>query len=538
MISSPQLARAVAAKLAHYLTDVVICPGSRNSPLSLELLARDDIRVHTRIDERSAAFLALGMGRASGRHVGVVTTSGTAVANCLPAMVEAYHSHAPLAMISADRPAHLHGTGANQTINQTGIFGVVPTTSVAAFADVELIDAAFNRGQVHINVELDTPLVEDCLPAPTTKGAKKAPIKGDFTDHGEVEIDLNRPTLVIAGDEAWDVPGLEDVPTIAEPSAPAPYHPVAPLGDPAYFAHEQVSAEGYVVNTKPEQVIVVGHPTLHRSVFDLIADPAIEVTVLTRTDTITDPTHSAQKVATRIKTTGRPSEQWLKICEAASELAAEAVRDVLAQDFRFSGLHVAAAVADTLATGDTLVLGASNPVRDASFVGLPFSAVDTYTPRGTAGIDGTVSQAIGVALTVQARNPEEIRAARTVALMGDVTFLHDVGGLFTGPDSPQPENLTIVVANDSGGGIFETLEVGSPQLRGSFERAFGTPHEIDIESIAAAYGVEYQLATDIQGLIEKLIDATDTAGFTLIEARTTRADRRAMHEALVKKVNM
>ncbi|ALU20891.1 2-succinyl-5-enolpyruvyl-6-hydroxy-3-cyclohexene-1-carboxylate synthase [Corynebacterium pseudotuberculosis] len=537
MISSPQLARAVAAKLAHYLTNVVICPGSRNSSLSLELLARDDIRVHTRIDERSAAFLALGMGRASGRHVGVVTTSGTAVANCLPAMVEAYHSHAPLAMISADRPAHLHGTGANQTINQTGIFGVVPTTSVAALADVELIDAAFKRGQVHINVELDTPLVEDCLPAPTTKGAKKAPIKGDFTDHGEVEIDLSRPTLVITGDEAWDVPGLEDVPTIAEPSAPAPYHPVHPLAT-SIFAHEQVSAEGYVVNTKPEQVIVVGHPTLHRSVFDLIADPAIEVTVLTRTDTITDPTHSAQKVATRIKTTGRPSEQWLKICEAASELAAEAVRDVLAQDFRFSGLHVAAAVADTLATGDTLVLGASNPVRDASFVGLPFSAVDTYTPRGTAGIDGTVSQAIGVALTVQARNPEEIRAARTVALMGDVTFLHDVGGLFTGPDSPQPENLTIVVANDSGGGIFETLEVGSPQLRGSFERAFGTPHEIDIESIAAAYGVEYQLATDMQGLIEKLIDATDTAGFTLIEARTTRADRRAMHEALVKKVNM
>ncbi|AFM06666.1 2-succinyl-5-enolpyruvyl-6-hydroxy-3-cyclohexene-1-carboxylic-acid synthase [Corynebacterium pseudotuberculosis] len=537
MISSPQLARAVAAKLAHYLTDVVICPGSRNSPLSLELLARDDIRVHTRIDERSAAFLALGMGRASGRHVGVLTTSGTAVANCLPAMVEAYHSHAPLAMISADRPAHLHGTGANQTINQTGIFGVVPTTSVAALADVELIDAAFNKGQVHINVELDTPLVEDCLPAPTTKGTKKAPIKGDFTDHGEVEIDLSRPTLVIAGDEAWDVPGLEDVPTIAEPSAPAPYHPVHPLAT-SIFAHEQVSAEGYVVNTKPEQVIVVGHPTLHRSVFDLIADPAIEVTVLTRTDTITDPTHSAQKVATRIKTTGRPSEQWLKICEAASELAAEAVRDVLAQDFRFSGLHVAAAVADTLATGDTLVLGASNPVRDASFVGLPFSAVDTYTPRGTAGIDGTVSQAIGVALTVQARNPEEIRAARTVALMGDVTFLHDVGGLFTGPDSPQPENLTIVVANDSGGGIFETLEVGSPQLRGSFERAFGTPHEIDIENIAAAYGVEYQLATDMQGLIEKLIDATDTAGFTLIEARTTRADRRAMHEALVKKVNM
>ncbi|BBJ71249.1 2-succinyl-5-enolpyruvyl-6-hydroxy-3-cyclohexene-1-carboxylate synthase [Corynebacterium ulcerans] len=536
-MSSPQLARAVAAELARHLTDVVICPGSRNSPLSLELLARGDIRVHTRIDERSAAFLALGMGRASGRHVGIVTTSGTAVANCLPAIVEAYHSHTPIAMISADRPARLQGTGANQTINQRGIFGVVPTTSVATLADVQLIDAAFNKGQVHINVELDTPLVGDSLPESPAENVKKAPIKSEVVDHGEVEIDLSRNTLVIAGDEAWDVPGLEDVPTIAEPSAPAPYHPVHPLAA-GIFAHEQVSAEGYVVNTKPEQVIVVGHPTLHRSVFDLIADPAIEVTVLTRTDTVTDPTRSAKKVGTRVKTTGQPSKQWLKICEAASELGAEAVRDVLAQDFSFSGLHVAAAVADTLATGDTLVLGASNPVRDASFVGLPFSAVDTYTPRGTAGIDGTVSQAIGVALAVQTRNPEEIRAARTVALMGDVTFLHDVGGLLIGPDSPQPENLTIVVANDSGGGIFETLEVGNPQLRDSFERAFGTPHGVDIESLAAAYGVEYHCTTDVQGLVEKLIDATDTAGFTLIEARTTRADRRVMHEALAKKVTM
>ncbi|NON17466.1 thiamine pyrophosphate-binding protein, partial [Corynebacterium ulcerans] len=223
MMSSPQLARAVAAELARHLTDVVICPGSRNSPLSLELLARGDIRVHTRIDERSAAFLALGMGRASGRHVGIVTTSGTAVANCLPAIVEAYHSHTPIAMISADRPARLQGTGANQTINQRGIFGVVPTTSVATLADVQLIDAAFNKGQVHINVELDAPLVGGSLPESPAENVKKAPIKSEAVDHGEVEIDLSRNTLVIAGDEAWDVPGLEDVPTIAEPSAPAPY---------------------------------------------------------------------------------------------------------------------------------------------------------------------------------------------------------------------------------------------------------------------------------------------------------------------------
>src|SRR5699024_8998431 len=153
------------------------------------------------------------------------------------------------------------------------------------------------------------------------------------------------------------------------------------------------------------------------------------------------------------------------------DLAADTVRLVIADpNHGFTGLHVAAAVSDTLGTGDTLVLGASNPVRDASFVGLPYDGVDTYSPRGAAGIDGTVSQAVGIALATQSAHPDEPRAPRTVALIGDVTFLHDVGGLLIGPADAHPENLTIVVANDDGGGIFETLEIGAPELRASFER--------------------------------------------------------------------
>ena len=124
MNESMQLAEKVAAQLARHLTDVVLCPGSRNAPLSLALLARDDIRVHTRLDERGGAFTALGMARVQRRHVGVVMTSGTAVANTLPAVVEAHYSHTPLAIISADRPERLVGTGASQTIEQQGIFGV------------------------------------------------------------------------------------------------------------------------------------------------------------------------------------------------------------------------------------------------------------------------------------------------------------------------------------------------------------------------------------------------------------------------------
>ena len=138
--TSLNLAQAIAAQLSRHITDVVICPGSRNSPLSLALLAREDLRVHTRIDERTAAFFALGLARVSGRHVAVVMTSGTAVANTLPAMVEAHYAHVPLAIVSADRPARLVGTGASQTIEQQGIFGVyADTVQVTEPADIPQI---------------------------------------------------------------------------------------------------------------------------------------------------------------------------------------------------------------------------------------------------------------------------------------------------------------------------------------------------------------------------------------------------------------
>ncbi|BAU94869.1 2-succinyl-5-enolpyruvyl-6-hydroxy-3-cyclohexene-1-carboxylate synthase [Corynebacterium suranareeae] len=542
MSSTPaqDLARAVLNSLAPHVTDVVLCPGSRNSPLSLEVLARRDIRVHVRIDERSASFLALSLARAQARPVAVVMTSGTAVANCLPAVEEAAHAHIPLIVLSADRPAHLVGTGASQTITQDGIFGGnAPTVSVSELEHVSLIEHELGEGASqrprHFNIALDVPLVSAELPEihGDSLGAKWT---HRWINHGEVEVDLGENTLVIAGDEAWEVEGLEDVPTIAEPTAPKPYNPVHPLAA-EILLKEQVSAEGYVVNTRPDHVIVVGHPTLHRGVIKLLSDPGIKLTVLSRTSTITDPARHATAVGSSVKVSGTQDKQWLKICSAASELAAEGVRDVLEQEeFGFTGLHVAAAVADTLGTGDTLFAAASNPIRDLSFVGMPFDGVDTFSPRGTAGIDGSVSQAIGTALAVQSRHPDEIRAPRTVALLGDLAFLHDVGGLLIGPDEPRPENLTIVVSNDNGGGIFELLETGAEGLRTNFERAFGTPHDASIGDLCAGYGVAHREVDNLQDLILALVDTTEVSGFYVIEATTRRDTRRAQQQALNAKV--
>ena len=533
------LASAVAEELAKHVTDVVMSPGSRNSPLAYALLARGDFQVHMRIDERAAAFTALGLARVQKRHVGVVMTSGTAVANALPAVVEAHMSHTPLAVISADRPEHLVGTGASQTIWQQGIFGRYAETQ-----QVQLLDHAygisFSAPQVHINVALDVPLVPENVASIGKKLRRVGPGSltrtNRFVDHGVVDVDLTRDTLVIAGDEAWEVPGLEHVPTIAEPTAPTPFHQVHPLAA-RFFAQSEVaiSHDGgdFAASTKPEQVIVVGHPTLHRDVMALMADPAIEVIGLSRSEIFTG---NPSVRGSSVRVTGQPTDTWLKICEAAGDVGAETVRSALESDeFGFTGLHVAAAVCDTLAVGDAFVLGASNPVRDASLVGMPFDGVDTYAPRGAAGIDGTLSQAVGVALATQALRPDEIRAPRTVALVGDLTFLHDVNGLLIGPDEPRPGNLTIVVANDNGGGIFETLEVGADHVREYFERAFGTPHNADIEAIAEGYGAHYRRAESVAQLQQILVDVeAQPAPITIVEAITTRDTRRALAQRLQK----
>lgn len=537
-MAAMEIAAAVAELVAKHCTDVVMSPGSRNSPLAYALLARQDVRVHVRIDERSAAFTALGLARVQRRHVGVVMTSGTAVANAYPAVIEAHMSHTPIAVISADRPERLVGTGASQTIWQQGIFSrYAETQQVQSLDDVHA--ASFATPQVHINVALDTPLVPAALPEPVGAPRRVGPGSlassaaggvGGANDHGAVDVDLTRDTLVIAGDEAWEVPGLEHVPTIAEPTAPTPFHQVHPLAA-RFFAQSEVaiSHDGgdFAADTKPEQVIVVGHPTLHRDVMALLADPDIEVIGISRTGTFTG---QPDKRGSRVNATGQPTDTWLKICEAAGDVGADTVRQALTEDeFGFTGLHVAAAVCDTLAVGDTLVLGSSNPVRDASFVGMPFDGVSTYAARGAAGIDGTVSQAVGVALATQALRPDEIRAPRTVALMGDLTFLHDANGLLIGPDEPRPGNLTIVVANDDGGGIFEALEPGADHLRGAFERVFGTPHGVDVEKLAEAYGADYRRADTLAELNEVLLELESQPNpITVVEAATTRATRRAL----------
>lgn len=534
---SPELAHHLAALLAQHVSDVVICPGSRNSPLSLALLARRELRVHVRLDERAAAFCALGMARVQQRHVAVVMTSGTAVANCLPAMVEAYHSGTPLLVLSADRPAHLVGTGASQTIQQKNIFGEATpqgTHHVASVADLKDAASWFHAPQVHINAALDLPLL-DTSELPAIEGEQRVgeypylpPVRPE-PEPKILDVDLSKNTVVIAGDEAWEVPGLEDLPTLAEPTAPAPHNPIHPLAA-SLFGKTLSDAEGHSLQVTLEQVIVVGHPTLHRAVLGLIANPEVELVVLSRTHRFTNPAcREDARLGTAVKVKNEPTRDWLKICSAASDFAATVVREVLEDDEEITGLHVAATVADTLGVGDTFFIGASNPIRDAAMVGLPFDGVTTVSPRGTAGIDGTLAQAVGVALAQQSREPAEPRAPRTLALVGDISFLHDLGGLLIPELEVRPENLSIIVANDDGCGIFETLETGAPGLRGRFERAFGTPHGKNLEDLCHGLDVAYTLVDTLPELTDTLVEDIEEGakgGIHVIEVRTARGQAR------------
>lgn len=563
--------------------EAVVCPGSRSAALALALAEADRmhrLRLHVRTDERSASFLALGMARRSGRPVPVVMTSGTAVANCLPAMVEATASGVPLLIISADRPGSYQGTGANQTIVQDGIFGVHAVASLrldaalyreqdhrqirttvdrALTAALDLAGGGVRAGGVQLNVPFIEPLVPRTI-ADVSLAAREA--GGQAPDAGPwrtvaaravppqapvVTVDLSLRTLAVVGDvrdRVWAtgiLDTLADVPTIAEPTAPAPATPVHPAAAGLFAGggDGSVSDGTDSARLRPDQIILVGRPTLHRGISRLLADPRIRVIALTDRALVPDVSHTVREWGHSVLLAGEHPAGWLRVCEAASGLAVDAVQELVAGE-EFTGLHVAAAVTDALRDGDAVVLGASSAVRDASLTGMPFPGVWTTSNRGAAGIDGTVSTALGVALAHASAEPGLVRAPRTVALIGDLTALHDMNGFTVGPGEPRPDNLVVVVSNDDGGAIFETLESGSPDLRSfddgsdAFDRVFGTPTGVDFGALCAGHGVAHRRVGNLPELIAALDDHAEgrTGGFLVIEAVVQRAPRAVLHERL------
>lgn len=527
-MSSAALAEACLAWLARAgVSDVVAAPGSRNAPLLLALWAAQEAggpRLHTRIDERTAGFLALGL-TTSGARAAVVTTSGTAVANLHPAVLEAAHSGVPLVVLSADRPARLRGTGANQTTDQVGIFSpFVATHDIASPADLASLDPDV-EAPLHLNVQLDAPLVPEApvAHAPTDFVAEPADPRQKWLVRGEpTDLAPGPRTVVVAGDgagpRARQLAEAAGWPLLAEPSSGAR------TGEHALRTYRLLL--GTDLGARIERVVVLGRPTLSRPVTRLLERADVEVLVVpARGVWPPAPPGSTAIGEPRWTGAGPDDPAWLEEWRAADRALGRRVDRLVAEQPTLTPYDVASATHAALPAGGLLVVGASSPIRDLDLVARPTpvgSRRKIVANRGLAGIDGTISTAIGAALGRPG-------SSRSLALMGDLTFLHDQTALVLGPDEPRPD-LTIVVPNDDGGAIFSMLEQGAPAHASSFERLFGTPHGTDLASLCAAHRVPHLRVSSRPELEQAL--ASPNGGIEVVEAVVDRAGRRGLDAAI------
>lgn len=467
------------------VSEFVVAPGSRNAPLTIAVARAVNAgraRMHTRIDERSAGFLALGLAKASGRASAVITTSGTATANLHPAVLEASHSDIPLVVITADRPLELRATGANQTMDQHGLYG----RSVRHFAEIgDVVDGAFLRsataravqatasGPVHINVPLREPLIGEGEPLPgRSADLPWTTVMEPFPHSFDISLDLpERGVVVVAHDHGISSEEIESFasavswPIISED----PLSMSTAIGHAALF----LTSEKIRTALKAEMAIVIGRPVLSRSVATYLRE-CDRVVVVDPSFEWSDPQRLAELVLSTLPVAeGESNPQWLSSWKEEERRAAKEIASLPS----WSEQKLLAAFCASLPAEAALFVGASRPIRDIEGFASPRTGISSFANRGLAGIDGSVSTAIGLALGGD---------LPTYAVMGDLTFLHDINGLLIAPEDELPD-LTILVVNNNGGGIFSTLPQSGVD---SFDRIFGTPHERSIADIARAYGAE------------------------------------------------
>lgn len=564
--------------------EFVVSPGSRSQALALAAAALDDAglaRVHVRIDERVGGFLALGLAVESEVPAVVITTSGTATANLHPAVLEAHHSGVPMIVLTADRPVELRGIRANQTTEQAGLYGSAVRLAVdveapvgaegeadaAAALAAQAVASATDEhlpGPVHLNLAYREPLsgvapvddaagptdadgdadaaasacdsadAPDAPDAPDTPAAPRTPFPG----RPHLVLERGPRTLVVAGagagPDAEALAAAGDWPLIAEVSSGSRF------GRNVVIAYRELLRDDEY-RESVERVIVFGHPTLSREVPLLLQSPVVETIIVAPAGADAyDPGRAIGNPARHIVSSvsvedGRSERSWLGAWVVGSR---ELVPDLTAAAPDLAGLHSktpAARLASVRAEldavrapitremlvdsvwratwpHDRLVLGASRLIRVADGV-VHGRKIPVHANRGLAGIDGTVATATGIALASQAAGATGI----TRVLIGDLTLLHDVGALLL-DGSPR---LQIVVGNDGGGTIFDSLEVASSAPRAAFDRVQYTPQSVDIAALAAAYGWSYQRATT-RGELDQAF-TTPVTGPVIVEVPLPRS---------------
>jgi len=468
-----------STKLAHSLlrqlievgvSDFVISPGSRNAPLAIalgEAASKEIIDLHIKIDERGAAYYALGISKASNNYVAVICTSGTAAANFHPAALEAFHSNNKLILITADRPARLRKTGANQTTDQVNIYSVVKTHDFAAEIEIKKL---LTGSPVHLNVQFDEPLIES---EKTDWLAGLKILLPNYENKISGRLEVGSGVLIIGHDRAGY--SVAEVNTFVS-KLNWPVFSEDPISFPQSIAHASLFLSDPQIAAKltPENVIVIGRTTLSRSINTFINLAKKVIVIDPRTADI-DSKREADLILKALPNEVVSVKSDQSIWHVASDAAAIQLENLV-----WSEQLAITTICELLPDESALFVGSSRPVRDIEAFAHPRSGVSVFANRGLAGIDGNISTVFGVTNEFE----------RTTAILGDLTFLHDISAL----TNATVGNLRIFVIDNNGGGIFSTL----PQANtGNFEQLFGTPHNLDLLKVIAGFGVSVVKITNL-----------------------------------------
>lgn len=521
------------------MTDVVVCPGSRSTPLVLAVAASPQLRMHVRLDERSAGFFAIGRALATGTPVGVVVTSGTAAAELTASVVEADLAGIALVVITADRPPELRGVGAPQTIDQVKLYG----SSVRRYEDPgtirpgsepswrpmasRLLDAATDRpGPVHLNVPLVEPLDVDPGPVPAGRD-DGAPWRMHHHPSGAIGstgllVDAG-PVLLVAGRGAGDPLVLVDAatrlgcPLLADPLSRARLdHPNVVVGFDALVRDERLRSA-----LRPHTVAVLGAMPSSKALADALREWGSKIVVVGEGRWPADPHGLATDVVTAnaaqwldaaaSDTDPEGSSAFLERWRRAEVEVQQCFDDALGGEL--SEPSVARLLSRSVAARSPLVVSSSMPIRDLEWFGAVAAQPATvFANRGANGIDGVVSTALGVASSGQA-----------VGLVGDLAFLHDAGSLSDGVGI-HGGRCVLVVVDNHGGGIFSFLPQRDSVDRDVFERVFATPPRIEIAAVAVGYGADVAVVKDLGALDGAVELGLATDGVTVVIAQVPDRD--------------
>ncbi len=517
-----QIASAVAVLddlVAAGIRDAVLCPGSRSTPLALALDAHPDIQLHIHIDERGAAFHALGTALGSGRPGLVVTTSGTAVSNLLPALTEAHQANVPLVALTADRPPRLRHTGANQTIEQPGIFEHVCRASIDLPVPEELVQlppivtralATHPAGPVHINMPFEKPLEPTAeehalLEALRGRTPKVRDAPSPARPEGRIPSislgHLGRGVIVCGpGTGASLAPWLRrlsdalEAPIIADALSGVRGILDAVTAADRFADHPDLP--------KPDWVVQFGATPTSRTVARYIAQAGTRLRFDWSGRGWDDLGECTMSKADPARWMERAIEQAHTPASGAAWRHAWHEMDAAVRPIQPAPDDEAAWVSSVLAGHpERLFVGNSMPVRDLERYGHPQTPMQVFGNRGASGIDGTIATACGIA-----------HAGPTTAVIGDLAFAHDQSSLLL-----WHEALRLIVIDNGGGRIFEHLPIAQATTR--FEDLFATPQRLDIAKAARAAGVPVHRAE-----ASKL--SRPKPGLTIVKTEPGQAHRR------------